>query len=77
MSATHCYPVNTQAKTSVQVIFILKKAFYKVVATLSLWYARAQQRHKLKMSLEDEAFLKDIGVSLWDARVEANKPFWK
>jgi len=77
MSAPHCNVVFTRQTAPKQVSFTLKQVLQNVVATLKLWQTRANQRHKLKMSLEDEDFLKDIGVSLWDAKAEASKPFWK
>jgi uncharacterized protein YjiS (DUF1127 family) len=77
MSAPYCNVEVVEQQAPAQVSFSLKQVLYKAFATVSLWHARAQQRHKLRISLEDEDFLKDIGVSLWDARVEANKPFWK
>ena len=77
MSAPYCNVEVVQQKAPDQVSVTPKQGLYNAFATLSLWHARAQQRHQLRMSLEDPDFLKDIGVSLWDARIEANKPFWK
>jgi uncharacterized protein YjiS (DUF1127 family) len=46
-----------------------------MLETLSLWRARAGQRHRLR-TLEGHR-LRDIGVSREDALREAGKPFWR
>ena len=43
-------------------------------ATISLWRERARQR--MDLSDMSAAMLKDIGVSVSQARAEAGKPFW-
>ncbi len=43
-------------------------------ATISLWRERARQR--MHLSDMSAAMLKDIGVSVSQARAEAGKPFW-
>ena len=56
MSAPYYNAEVVEQKAPAQVSFSLKQVLYNAFATVSLWYARAQQRHKLRMSLEDEDF---------------------
>lgn len=44
-------------------------------ARLRLWYRRARQRRQLLQL--DERLLRDIGVTVDEARHEAAKPFWR
>ncbi len=49
--------------------------FLSFFDTLLVWGARIRQREQLAGM--DEHMLKDVGVSRVDARMEANKPFWR
>jgi uncharacterized protein YjiS (DUF1127 family) len=45
------------------------------LALFSLWHRRAHDRSML-MAMSDRN-LQDIGITRWDARREARKPFWR
>ncbi len=47
----------------------------RIVGLLDVWLERRRQRHAL-LELND-ALLKDIGVSRYEAHREASKPFWR
>ncbi|GEM_PF-6980272 len=48
--------------------------FSDTVGTIALWYKRAEQRRMIA-SLSDSV-LTDIGLTRWEATLEAEKPFW-
>lgn len=50
-------------------------ALARLVATLGRWGRRMREREQLARLTELE--LRDIGVAPAQARVEANKPFWR
>ncbi len=50
-------------------------ALARLFATLGRWRRRLREREQLAQL--DELSLRDIGVSPAQARVEANKPFWR
>ena len=45
-----------------------------ILETLAVWNRRAQERQALKGL--DDRLLKDVGISKYDAKLEADKPFW-
>jgi uncharacterized protein YjiS (DUF1127 family) len=47
----------------------------RLLARLGTWRRRSQEREELARL--DERSLRDIGVSPAQARLEANKPFWR
>ena len=47
----------------------------RFVATLAFWIERAGERRSL--SDLDDHLLKDIGLPFYDARREAQRPFWE
>jgi uncharacterized protein YjiS (DUF1127 family) len=47
----------------------------RVLHNLSLWHARAQQRHNLAML--SDYMLKDIGLTRVDVEREVRRPFWR
>jgi uncharacterized protein YjiS (DUF1127 family) len=44
-------------------------------ATVRLWQERSQARHEL-LALDDH-LLRDVGLTPYDVRMEAYKPFWR
>jgi len=46
-----------------------------VAATLRLWTARYQERHRF--TVIDDRDLRDLGLSRWQVERELSKPFWK
>jgi len=42
--------------------------------TVALWHRRAEQRHAIAQL--SDAVLADIGLTRWEAMLEAEKPFW-
>lgn len=46
-----------------------------LIDMLFAWYQRARQ-HRALLTLDD-CILKDISISRADAKLEANKPFWR
>jgi uncharacterized protein YjiS (DUF1127 family) len=47
----------------------------KIAQTVAVWSARSRERRAL--SHLDEDRLRDIGVNRYDAKREAEKPFWR
>jgi len=47
----------------------------RIFATLALWIERAGERRSL--SDLDDHLLRDIGLPLYDARREGQRPFWR
>jgi uncharacterized protein YjiS (DUF1127 family) len=45
------------------------------IAILKLWHERGRQRRAL--AALDERFLRDLGITRYDAEMESNKPFWR
>ncbi|MGP0090880.1 MAG: DUF1127 domain-containing protein [Xanthobacteraceae bacterium] len=45
------------------------------IALIGIWTKRSRERSAL-MALSDRS-LQDIGLTRWDARFEARKPFWR
>ena len=44
------------------------------IALIGIWWRRSRDRQMLAaMSIRE---LQDIGITAWEARGEANKPFW-
>ncbi len=54
--------------------FDLGQVFVKAAKTLRQWQVRAEQRHHLGEL--DPHVLRDIGVTVEQAKAEARKPFW-
>ncbi len=52
-----------------------KDGLARFLATLGRWRRRMREREQLARL--DERALRDIGVSPAQARVEADKPFWR
>ncbi len=52
-----------------------KDGLARLLATLGRWRRRMREREQLARL--DERALRDIGVSPAQARVEADKPFWR
>lgn len=46
----------------------------QVISKVAFWYNRSKQRKQLGNL--DERMLKDIGITAYQAELEANKPFW-
>jgi uncharacterized protein YjiS (DUF1127 family) len=53
----------------------VRVALHRLAATLALWRQRRRERCQL-LSLEAR-FLRDIGLSRYDAIREGRKPFWR
>jgi uncharacterized protein YjiS (DUF1127 family) len=49
--------------------------FRRAGATVRLWQERSQARHEL-LALDDH-LLRDVGITPYEARMEAYKPFWR
>jgi uncharacterized protein YjiS (DUF1127 family) len=47
----------------------------RAIATVRLWQERSQARQEL-LSLDDH-LLRDVGLTPYDVRMEAYKPFWR
>lgn len=47
----------------------------KGLGLFATWFLRGRARQQLRQL--DELTLRDIGVTRYDAEIEANKPFWK
>jgi len=45
------------------------------IGLIGVWRQRARERAAL-MAMSGRA-LQDIGITRWDARLEADKPFWR
>lgn len=55
--------------------FSFVQKMQSVLAILSLWMQRYQQRKQLAQL--DARLLRDVGLSHEQVRAEINKPFWK
>ncbi|MHB1216868.1 MAG: DUF1127 domain-containing protein [Alphaproteobacteria bacterium] len=53
----------------------LGHAALKGLGLFATWFLRGRARQQLRQL--DELTLRDIGVTRYDAEIEANKPFWK
>ncbi len=53
----------------------LGHAALKGLGLFATWFLRGRARQQLRQL--DEMTLRDIGVSRYDAEIEASKPFWK
>lgn len=53
----------------------LGDATLKGLGLFATWFLRGRARQQLRQL--DELTLRDIGVTRYDAEIEANKPFWK
>ena len=53
----------------------IKPIIERVKNTLKIWNGRLAYRNQLAMC--DARLLEDMGISVEQARREANKPFWK
>jgi uncharacterized protein YjiS (DUF1127 family) len=62
------------ARASRQMDLYRLSRWSKVMRCIAEWRARARSRNEL-MTLSDRTLL-DIGVSRYDADLEASKPFW-
>jgi len=45
------------------------------IALIGMWRRRSRERREL--AAMSGSALQDIGLTRWDARCEANKPFWR
>ena len=45
------------------------------IALIGIWRRRSRNRQELAAMSNRE--LQDIGITAWEARCEANKPFWR
>ncbi len=52
-----------------------RDALRGLLHTVSVWRARARQRHALSML--DDHMLRDIGLTRVDVEREGSKPFWR
>ena len=50
-------------------------AALKGLGLFATWFLRGRARQQLRQL--DELTLRDIGVTRYDAEIEARKPFWK
>lgn len=50
-------------------------AALKGLGLFATWFLRGRARQQLRQL--DELTLRDIGITRYDAEIEANKPFWK
>ncbi len=55
--------------------FVAFDAICAGLATINLWFARAEQRRQLAEF--DDQRLQDIGVTRAEAKAEIAKPFWR
>ncbi len=53
----------------------LGQAALKGLGLFTTWFLRGRARQQLRQL--DDLTLRDIGVSRYDAEIEAGKPFWK
>ncbi len=53
----------------------LGQAAVKGLGLFATWFLRGRARQQLRQL--DDLTLRDIGVSRYDAEIEAGKPFWK
>jgi uncharacterized protein YjiS (DUF1127 family) len=47
----------------------------RVTRLIGIWHRRSSERQVL--AAMSARALQDIGITRWDARHEANKPFWR
>lgn len=55
----------------------LKRHISGFIFTLNLWHERSEQRRQLQVLALDPDLLNDVGLSVYDVRHEASKPFWR
>jgi uncharacterized protein YjiS (DUF1127 family) len=69
--------MNIQQIPAHKIFFIIniKENYSNLRTVLSEWH----RRHKTRIQLADldDRALQDIGISRYDARIEADKPFWE
>lgn len=53
------------------------RKYSRFTQTINLWYERSRQRHELRILADDPDILNDVGLSAYDVRHEAHKPFWR
>lgn len=53
----------------------LSRVAFAVARTVLAWETRRMERHALRRL--DDHLLRDIGLPVEEARVEAQKPFWR
>ena len=54
-----------------------RSLYLPLLHTLRVWNARNRQREALRLLAESDYRLRDIGLTRYEARREAAKPFWQ
>lgn len=55
----------------------VKRKYSRFTQTINLWHERSRQRQELRELADDPDTLNDVGLSAYDVRHEAHKPFWR